>query len=65
MSKEICKVNFITLWDDGKITVDDGVGFVGELSITETYKIYQNLHKFFESEKLVENPISKIRWWPL
>ena len=50
MRNKLCSVDFITLWDDGVISVDDGVGYTGELCTMETMELYQALRKFFEEE---------------
>ena len=52
MRNKLCSVDFITLWDDGIISVDDGVGYTGELCTMETMELYQALRKFFEVEKV-------------
>lgn len=52
MRNKLCQVDFITFWNDGVISVDDGVGFVGELCTMEALELYQELRKFFEEEKV-------------
>jgi hypothetical protein len=47
MKKELCSVNYITLYEDGVISVDDGIGYVGELTIKETGDLHLALCNFF------------------
>lgn len=44
--------HYLALWNDGKIGVSDGVGFVGTVDVGETRKLYEALRKYYGDDKL-------------
>lgn len=48
--EEVWQGDFLTLWSDGTLSHDDGVGYLGETSLEDTRALYQRMKELFEGE---------------
>lgn len=42
----------LAFYNDGTMSVSDGVGYVGELSTEETKELYETMKKFYETNEV-------------
>lgn len=47
---EIFRSWYCSVWSDGTMSFDDGVGYVGSTDKEETYQLYLALKSLFEKE---------------
>ncbi len=47
LRKELYKGEYFTFFEDGTFGCSDGVGFVGEVDISESIDLYNTMEKFF------------------
>ena len=51
--------HYLALWDDGEISVSDGVGCVGTVDARETRKLYEALRKYYGDENKLNDSIEE------
>ena len=47
----LCELDYVAFWDNGTLTFNDGVGYVGEEKETETHRLYVAMKQFYKNSK--------------
>ena len=47
----LCELDYVAFWNNGTLTFNNGVGYVGEEKETETHRLYVAMKQFYKNSK--------------